>query len=57
MGRAGAVGKVRAGFRVSSRLARSLAAGSMGKNKGPRWPQALNAATQVARTRLLARIW
>jgi hypothetical protein len=45
-------GVAAAGRMVSVRVARPLAAGSVGKNKGPFWPQApSNATTLAARAR------
>ena len=48
-------GKV--GITVSGSDARSFAAGSVGKYKSPRWPQALSAAVQTARAMHRTKIW
>ena len=48
------------GRSVWGRVARALAGTSLGRNKGPRWPQAasvVNASTLVAQAMRLARIW
>ena len=45
------------GSTVSGREARPWAAGSVGRYKGPRWPQAAKAAVQTARAMHLTRIW
>ncbi|GAA6120315.1 hypothetical protein Acidovoranil_24180 [Acidovorax sp. FG27] len=45
------------GVSVCGRVARCAAAGSVGRNSGPRWPQPAIAATLAARAIVLTRIW
>jgi hypothetical protein len=51
-----------AGRMVSGKVARPCAAGAVGRNNGPFWPQAASSATTLAarasrRVRALTRIW
>ena len=45
------------GVKVCGSVARWLAAGPEGKNRGPRCPQPARAAALAARTSVLTRIW
>jgi len=45
------------GVSVCGRVARWAAAGSVGRNNGPRWPQPATAAMLAARAIVLTRIW
>ena len=45
------------GVSVCGSVARWLAAGPLGRYRGPRWPQPARAAALTARTSALTRIW